>query len=671
MPSPFTKYTGEQIQPINILPYTAQIAETMGKGLATLGDVVGKYYQAQSERDELAQVVSGAVQQYVVQDLQNPEDKESWKADDNAPRHSADLINTALKEGDGDVARGIASMPMSKLRAWATLETKYQTDVQRGIENNFKQQADKNEKARIALAEENARLEKERNQILAMNAAAEAGIKAYEATTRAKEFEWKQQDRLKQEQIEKTIKDIQDVSSIPTSLKVKQQTTVLEDVGDIFRPDGTLIASGVKIQDTVKALGLDPSDVITAESAVQAKQIGADYAYDAIGKYLTQNEKFSTSSGFSGAVQNGYADTFIRNAFKQADSWSVQKTGKGLSGLERFFPNGIDGKIENPSKAFELAQKILKDPNFVDHIKKQGVQTVPDGAVFNKAYYKVTGTTPTDVISEKEIPLTDMAREKMRFDEIARKAGGYDKLPMSWTQYVMSQPQKYLPTAQLQLGDGTVVNVVRTGKEWATPESFRVNASALPETPAQADVKSADNWLRGFKEPINITPNIKVQFVGGINEFKGKFSEDYPVINKGFEDIRLAEQLAEKMRAFAKKGIVEKGLSPADRDQFNQLVMRATTFRRHFIAGGQETEPDAQRLFEQIGALTNLTRLFSSKTHLMAIDAFEATIRDQVVARARNSGFRVAVSGPKEKYDLAKIVSDLEKETGVKSTPKK
>lgn len=675
MPSPFSQYKGEQIQPINILPYTAQIADTMGKGIAAgiggIGEAIAKYHQGKAERDELAQTVQGAVSQYVVQDLQNPEDKESYKASDDAPRHSADLINTAIKEGDGDVAKGIAGMPMSKLRAWANLQGKYEKDVQQGIENNFKTKSQEMDAERLRLAAEGQRLENERNQIAAMNSAAEAGIRAWEVGMRAKEFEAKDAERKKVEAQELLKRQVQDVSSIPTSLKVKQQETVLTEVGDIFRPDGTLLASNVELKDGIQALGFKPEDVVTADTAVKAQKLGANYAFDVVGKYLTGNEKFSLAAGFSGAVKEGYVDQFVRNAFKQADAWSMEKTGKGLVGADRFFPQGIDGKIENPSRAFEVAQKIIQDPNFVDYIKQQGVSTVPDGAVFGKAYYTVTGTSKRDMPVEREVELFQIARERMRFEALAKAAGGEDKLPMSWTAYVMSQPDRFLPQAEIQLGDGSRVRVVKMGDKWTTPESVVSNKGALPETKAQLDIISGDKWLRQFEKPTDIGPAV-IQFPeGGINSFRGNWEQDYPVLKKGFEDIRLAGEIAAKMRKFAEKGVLEKGLSPQDREEFNQLVMRATTFRKHFIAGGQETEPDAQRLFEQIGALTNVTRLFSSKAHLNAINAFEATIRDQVVSNARNAGFRVAIKNPSQRFNLKEIVNSLESETGVKSTTTK
>jgi hypothetical protein len=700
MASPFAKYTGEQVQPINILPYTAQIADTLRQGGASLAKGIERYRQSQAERDQLAEVASGIVGKYVEQDLQNPEDRESYKASDNAPEHSAKLINEALKEGDGDIGRGIAGVPLSKLRAWASLEQRHEQAVQRDTENRFKEQTiqlerdkgifaktvEDNRKAQEAerLALEKKKAEDAKRASLRTYKLQEGELKSRkeqweadslirkaESSRMTEQWDAKKKEAEEAKKVDAFAREAQDVSSIPTSITVKEQSTVLEEIGDIYdQQTGELIAGGVQIRDALPALGLDPKDVVTADTVLKAKTVDKNYAFNSVGKYLTQNPKFDLASGFSGAVQNGYADTLIRSVFKQADAYSKENTGKGLSGIDRFFPQGVDSKIENVSKAYALAEKLMQDGNFVDYIKKQGVSTVPEGAVFNKAYYEITGTQAMERSVVREIPLTDKAIAKARYDQLAQAAGGANKLPLSFTQILMLQPDKFLPSSQVQLGDGSVINVTKFGTQYKTDADIIGNKSGLPETKAQLDIQSADNWLRQYERPTDIGP-MTIQFAGGINAFRGDWDKDYPVLKKGFEDVRLAANIASKMREFARKGVLEKGLSPQEREEFNQLVMRATTFRKHFLAGGQETEPDAQRLFEQIGALTNITRLFSSESHLKAIDAFEATIRDQVVANSRSANFRVAVKGSGTKYDLKKVIKELEDDLKTRKSDKK
>lgn len=657
MASPFQKYQSEQVPQINILPYTQAMAEQTQKAMAGLGTNIGesikKYQQSAEERDQLAQLANSELSKWVVQDLQNPEDKETYKADENAPKHSADIINLALKEGDGDVAAGMASVPLSKLRGWANIQQKYEKDVQRETENRFKEREAEQNDERIRLAKEDAALRKR-----------ELKIREDEAKIRTDENERIKSERDKLEREKKLLKAVQDTSTVPKFQQTKEQVQTIEDIGDIFGPDGSLFASNVMIKDAMQALNLNPNDVVTQATAAEFKASGVDYAYNVTGKYLTQNDKFDIKSGFSGAVQNGYAESFIRNAFKQADAWSNENTGRGLAGFEALFPRGYDGPISNPSKAFELAEKFIKNPKFTDYIKKQGVNMIPDGATFNKAYYTVTDKTPYSTTVVKEIELTEEGRQRIRYNEIARAAGGADKLDLSFEQIKALQPDRFIPRIELQMPDGSIVNAYKMGQTYKTDsELLGVGKGDKPETEAQLNIQSADNWLRRFNKPQDFG-NITVQFQGGVNEFSGKWSEDYPILRQGFEDVKQTGQIANDMRKYVNKGMLSKIMDVDARNRFDSLVLRATTYRRYFIAGGQETEPDAQRLFDIVGAM-NTSRLVFKDAHLAAINAFEAILRDKVVGQARSNGFRVAVKtgdGRPTPEQLKKIIADVQAE---------
>ena len=623
-------------------------------GLGTnIGESIKKYQQSVEERDGLAQLASAELDKYVVQDLQNPEDKTTYKASDDAPKHSADIINLALKEGDGDIAAGMASIPLSKLRGWANVQQKYEKDVQRETENRFNQDKINLERDRIRIAEEDAKLRKR-----------EFAIRKAEADAKKDENERLKQERLKLEAKEKLLRDVQDTSTVPMFQQTKEQVTTVEEIGDIFDKDGNLIAGNVMLKDAMTALNLDPKDVVTQAAAAEFKKAGANHAQNVVGKYLTQNENFDIGAGFSGAVQNGYAETYIRNAFKQANAWSVEKTGSELRGFEALFPNGIDGQIANPSKAFELAQRFTKDPNFLEYIKRQGVNLIPDGATFNKAYYTVTGSTPYQGTVIKEVELTEEARQRVRYNDIARTAGGADKLPLSFEQIKLLQPDRFIPRIQIQMPDGSVVNAYKMGQTYKTDaELVGVGKDGNIDTEAGLNINSADNWLRQFNKPQKFG-NIQVQFEGGIKQFRGKWSEDYPLLRQGFEDVKQTGQIANEMRAFVNKGLLSKVMDIEARNRFDSLVMRATTYRRYFIAGGQETEPDAQRLFDIVGAM-NTSRMVFKEAHLAAIAAFEAILRDKVVSQARQNGFRVAVStggGRPTPEQLKQILANVEAE---------
>lgn len=649
MASPFQKYqSGIQASTENLVPAFGRMAEQTTANLTNLGknlgDALTKYQDAQEERDELAQVAQSELSKYVVPDPSNSDDKDRFKASEDAPQHSADLINIALKEGDGDVARGMAAVPMSKLKGWYNADARYQKAVQIETENKYKQGTLKNEADRIKLAE----------------AAQELARKEF----KLRQEEAKRKNAAIQEEKDKLdlFRKVTDFSGVATHKDVNQVIPILEEVGDIFDKNGELIASNVLLQDGMKALGLKPTDVVTEAQAVAARTEGVGFKHNAVGKYLTQNDKFNFQAGFTEAVQNGYAETFIRNAFKQANAWSVENTGRELSGLEALFPRGMDGQIQNPAKAYELAVKYAQNPAFVEYIQKQGVNVIPDGAAFNKAYYTVTGKEEygsKTVVHKME--LKEAERLRIRYDALAAAAGGSDKLPLSLYQIMAMQPDRFLPSAEITLPDGSTQRVYKSGNQFVTATALvGLGETGIPKTEAELNIATADRWLRNFEKPQQFG-NITVQFVGGINNFAGKWSEDYPMLKQGFEDVKQTGQIANEMRQYVGRGLLSKAMDLEARDRFDSLVMRATTYRRYFIAGGQETEPDARRLFDIVGAM-NPTRMVFTKAHLAAIDAFEAILRDKVVGQARQNNFRVAVNKAGEKIDLKKIIADVEAE---------
>jgi hypothetical protein len=646
MPSPFQKYQSEQVPQINILPYTQAMAEQNANAIAgfgkNLGDAIAKYGQAQQERDELAQVAQSELSKFVVPDPANSDDKDRFKPSEDAPQHSADLINLALKEGDGDVARGMAAVPMSKLKGWYNADTRYQKAVQVETENKFKTRE--------------LNLRKDANAVA--KAAQDLAKKEYEL--RKADADRKAQDAKEEKAKLDLFRRTTDLSGVVTSKDVDEVIPVFEEVGDIWGKDGELIASNVMLQDGMKALGLKPTDVVTEAQAIAARTEGTGFKHNAVGKYLTQNDKFNFQAGFSEAVQNGYAESYIRNAFRQANAWSVENTGRELTGLESIFPRGLDGEIQNPAKAYELAVKYAQNPQFVDYIKKQGVNVIPDGAAFNKAFYTVTGKQEygsKTVVHKME--LKEAERLKIRYDAIAAASGGADKLPLSLYQIMAMQPDRFLPSAEITLPDGSTQRVYKAGKDWVSSTSLvGLGESGTPTTEAGLNIASADKWLRNFNKPQTFG-NVTVQFVGGINNFAGKWSDDYPLLKQGFTDVEQTGKLANEMRQYVGKGLLSKVMDVEARQRFDSLVMRATTYRRYFIAGGQETEPDAQRLFDIVGAM-NTSRMVFKDSHLAAINAFESILRDKVVGQARQNGFRVAVNKSGEKFDLKKIIKDVE-----------
>jgi len=140
MASPFQKYQGEQVQPINILPYTGAMAENTIKAFSEIGKEIGSSInynkQKAEEKKKAAYIANGVIQRYIEQD--GPEDdatgEVTYKLSDTAPSHIKDLYSKSQKQPDG--VEGIST---TDLMGFLTLEQKHQEERQRDIENNIKE----------------------------------------------------------------------------------------------------------------------------------------------------------------------------------------------------------------------------------------------------------------------------------------------------------------------------------------------------------------------------------------------------------------------------------------------------------------------------------------------------------------------------------------------------
>ena len=118
MASPFTRYQSEQVPQINILPYTAGIAENLRKGIADFGAGVGKGIESlglqRQAKEQAASLAQGVINKYMEQD--GPEDdatgEVTYKISDTAPAHIKDIAKKVEKEPDG--VFGLATTDLNK-----------------------------------------------------------------------------------------------------------------------------------------------------------------------------------------------------------------------------------------------------------------------------------------------------------------------------------------------------------------------------------------------------------------------------------------------------------------------------------------------------------------------------------------------------------------------------
>lgn len=168
MPSPFAKYTGEQIQPINYLRENAEMARMQYETLANLGKQIGEgvsgYYQGQREKEKAAIFAENILGKYLT--VNKELDKNEPEISETAPSHVRDLWKKSQSQPDG--LRGVAS---TDLQAFLTLQDKFEKETAVEDERKYRRRADARAEAELTLKKnefEQRKTETRRNYLLAV-----------------------------------------------------------------------------------------------------------------------------------------------------------------------------------------------------------------------------------------------------------------------------------------------------------------------------------------------------------------------------------------------------------------------------------------------------------------------------------------------------------------------
>lgn len=143
MASPFSKYTGEQVQPINILPATTEMARQRYESIANFGKEIGsaieKYGVKNQERIKNSMFAAGIIGNHLERDPQmtDENDKELPPViSATAPAHIVKLYKKAESEGDGDWVSGMANVSGLEIEAFLANQGKWEKDEQVRREND-------------------------------------------------------------------------------------------------------------------------------------------------------------------------------------------------------------------------------------------------------------------------------------------------------------------------------------------------------------------------------------------------------------------------------------------------------------------------------------------------------------------------------------------------------
>ena len=148
MPSPFTPFKEQQVQPLNILPYTAGIANSIQQGISDLGQGIGEaiqgYRQEQQDNSLKAGALAYDISNYLTPEMEPVEDtgmtgngeagqRPTGKIllKENTPSHLAKLYKQAEKQGDGDWVKGLAGVEGSEIKNAFAVNAYHKQEIER------------------------------------------------------------------------------------------------------------------------------------------------------------------------------------------------------------------------------------------------------------------------------------------------------------------------------------------------------------------------------------------------------------------------------------------------------------------------------------------------------------------------------------------------------------
>ena len=642
MASPFQRYQSEQVQPINILPYTQAMAENTSKAIAGLGKGIGegldKYNQTQEERKQMAMVTGALIEENLETVMDEVSQDDVTRLKETAPSHIRDIYKKAEKQGDGDWRVGLSGLGNTDFKAFATLAQKYDAD----------------EKVKQAKYVESEKLRID--QYNAETANLNARTNAKQVAVQTARFKAEQDAIKEQKRLADLATGIQQ-TVVPDTEAIFDIQKNRGDIGDLYGPDGELIAGGVEVNDALGALGIKPEEVTTEEEAKRQFREQADYPVIATTRWLAGNDKFDVRADFNTARQTDplSADRFIRETLKQA----TYADPKQRENFAKFFNSGdIEGTLKEgeglKSQAYRMAQAVATSPQMRKWSQSQGVQLIPPLAKISKAYIKVTGKSETEDRILRQVEIQEKRREEMRY-EAFKKA--YEKggkvMPFSLPTYMATQSHRFFP--EVKMPDGSIM--YKIGDKVYPQNSLMQWGTEGPPTGTQVPLKEVqqDNFLKGFNKPVQVAKGEYWQFTGGARQWKGDFEKNSDILTQGVTDMLGINAIADKMITMQKTGgKVEKVLSPSWQREYDNLNRQAQTYRRYFIATGQETEPDNARLAD-ILASRDLFDTLNPELKIKIIESFRQIVADKVRGAWRAGGGQIKMTG--ERIDITGLAN--------------
>lgn len=682
MPSPFTRYTGEQIQPINILPYTAQIADNIGKGIAAIGEGIGAYQNYQTKKEEeknkATYLANGVLQQYMEQD--GPEDdatgEVSYKVSDTAPSHIKELWKKAQKQPDG-----ISGLSTTDLTSFLTLQSKWEQDEQVKFDKGIKQAGIDIQKAQLGLAEREFGLK--------------VSAQEQDFKFRVRDLEWRiargeksdelDAEKLKLEkdrvELEKALGParlkllesearVAGAKAISTerALSAEQAKELLIQNREAVKPTETVTLKGEKtvrsgyletpdnmydwyddIDKFLKESGLKVEDVTTPQEQ-QATPLSTTIA-----RSLSGDAKFDPTLP---AVQNPSANKkkFVQGVYEQL----IANFPEQRSVIDHQFKWNANAKGENKdveldTARYDMAVRYANTKQFQDAVSKRlGIKPEAPAAKIS------TPPTGVRIVSEVQTKV-GTSKEVVAFKTDQRMVDeAYDSAFKQFKErnqpFPITRDEAYKifglfgGMKRWTTESGKVMYTNEKGETKSQDELESLGLTKTPTSEAGMKREAANNWLRPYVGEGQ-------EYGGYIIRAKTKNKQDpmseSPIINPEKAqaeltqltvDIGKADKYIDKMISLWKEKKWYENLpliGASWETEYTTYQRGLETFRKSFIAPGTETEKDAERLGDMMAQPTFWRNLQDVDKTIETLELTRSLIADSAKAKADSMGLEV------------------------------
>ena len=644
----------------NILPAYQASADTLAKGIMQFGAGIGKsietYQKAQSEHNTLSAIAYQSLSKYLTQEEKpNDDNGDSGQLDyvikPTTPQHSNELLKKVFKLGGGNMqdpettaSAGLARISTEDLKAWAMNEDVFKKEEQQNITNT-------NEGRRIKVAEEGNALARDRfNEELRKEKAMETKLAL-------------------SQRVSETPLDISE-----TTATITRDGTVQDlDVGNIFNADGTLAVGNAYIDQALQATGLKKSDLLTAEQKAEIVSRQGDYPRHAVANHFAGNPKvpFDPSLELKDNLEVDAQATrrFIKASFSEAVAQGVITQ----ENYDKLIPKGADDPFPNINMAYKVATEMLLPPKEKQSATHQkffqrtstdyGFSLLPKGVEFNKGYIEITGKEKYTPSEKTTVQISPLLQERARYEKVrAEFAKNNQPMPFSFQTHLLLNGNGMMPIHTNPLTGQQFVSL--DGKTMTPANLLGVKTPDEITTEFALKMRGANNllthWSKGVRfgekgegftvsVPVGMkaTDLMSADPLGALNGFQ----EGIPVvvdINRiGSEMVKMIKQTP-----FGYK------ILPKYQSEYGNLSLQAQTYRKFFIASGQETDKDNTRLTAMVTDASFMSNVLP-ETMIKIVNAMKRVVALKVLGGGSGIGITIKMDQQIDEKAHAKEMAEL------------